>query len=545
MRQQKHFYDKDKWMLAEDIPNIDFFFSQIWLSNFVNEFSRFTGRAYKKILCIYRGYHLWFYYGERDSNAVGQNIVNKIIKNPHFAKRINKNILIWADKLRTYVEKLPQENLKKFSNRQLWKFIEGQDKIHTDYYCWAWIPVAVDMFHNNLTNTLKDYLRSIKISEEKLNEYLVILTQPTKKSLIQIEQEEFLKIGQEVQKDKTQYKIFLELFKKFKEKDVKLFGYKTHSKEYEKLFEKKVSEIKDRISPRIYKLLEAHYLKYFYMKYLFTEKQGVYNFDHYLKELVRLVVGEDLKKKYQKMQSEFKKNIQKRNVLIKKLRIDSRWRIIFDAFGDFMVTKIYRRYAQVYAVYRMEVILREIAKRLRLTLMQVKFMLPQEIKLALLQKNFSTHFVRSKFNEIRKRAKFCVYYAEKNNDLVFIDKKARNLAKLVQEAKTEKVKEIYGQCGCVGRAKGQVKIINESRDMQKMKKGDVLVSIMTQPDLVPAMKKASAIVTEQGGVTSHAAIVSREMRIPCVIGTKIATKVLRDGDVVEVDATKGVVKKIK
>ena len=77
-----------------------------------------------------------------------------------------------------------------------------------------------------------------------------------------------------------------------------------------------------------------------------------------------------------------------------------------------------------------------------------------------------------------------------------------------------------------------------------MNKGDILVSIASDPDIVPAMKKAAAIVTEQGGVTSHAAIVSRELGIPCVIGTKIATKVLKDGDIVEVDATKGTVRKL-
>ncbi len=78
-----------------------------------------------------------------------------------------------------------------------------------------------------------------------------------------------------------------------------------------------------------------------------------------------------------------------------------------------------------------------------------------------------------------------------------------------------------------------------------MQKGDILVSIATDPDIVPAMKKAAAIVTEQGGVTSHAAIVSRELGTPCVIGTKIATKVFKDGDLVEVDAVKGIVKLIK
>lgn len=67
---------------------------------------------------------------------------------------------------------------------------------------------------------------------------------------------------------------------------------------------------------------------------------------------------------------------------------------------------------------------------------------------------------------------------------------------------------------------------------------------MTNPDLVTAMKIAGAIVTDLGGITSHAAIVSRELNIPCVIGTKIATKVFKDGDMVEVDANRGDVRKI-
>ena len=67
---------------------------------------------------------------------------------------------------------------------------------------------------------------------------------------------------------------------------------------------------------------------------------------------------------------------------------------------------------------------------------------------------------------------------------------------------------------------------------------------MTRPELVPAMKKAAAIVTDEGGLTSHAAIVSRELGIPCVVGTKISTKIFKDGDLVEVNANHGSVRKI-
>ena len=77
-----------------------------------------------------------------------------------------------------------------------------------------------------------------------------------------------------------------------------------------------------------------------------------------------------------------------------------------------------------------------------------------------------------------------------------------------------------------------------------MEDNNILVSFATSPNLMPAIRKASAIITNEGGLTCHAAIVSRELKIPCVIGTKIATKVLKDGDLVEVDANKGVVKKL-
>jgi phosphohistidine swiveling domain-containing protein len=101
-----------------------------------------------------------------------------------------------------------------------------------------------------------------------------------------------------------------------------------------------------------------------------------------------------------------------------------------------------------------------------------------------------------------------------------------------------------GMVACPGKVRGRVCYADtpESENAKKMQKGDILVTSMTRPEFVPLMRLAGAIVTDEGGISSHAAIVSREMNIPCVIGTKIATKVLKDGDMVEVDATSGVVR---
>ncbi|MEM4271751.1 MAG: phosphoenolpyruvate synthase [Candidatus Pacearchaeota archaeon] len=86
---------------------------------------------------------------------------------------------------------------------------------------------------------------------------------------------------------------------------------------------------------------------------------------------------------------------------------------------------------------------------------------------------------------------------------------------------------------------GVVKIVHSIADLQKIKKGDVLVTEMTNPDMVVTMQKAAAIVTDEGGITSHAAIVSREMGIPAVVGTGNATKKLKEGEVVTVDGITG------
>jgi pyruvate,water dikinase len=89
---------------------------------------------------------------------------------------------------------------------------------------------------------------------------------------------------------------------------------------------------------------------------------------------------------------------------------------------------------------------------------------------------------------------------------------------------------------------GKVRVLKSANEARNMQQGEILVTSMTSPDFVSAMRKAICIITDEGGVTSHAAIVSRELRIPAIIGTKIATQVLKDGDLVEVDSTNGLVK---
>jgi len=112
-----------------------------------------------------------------------------------------------------------------------------------------------------------------------------------------------------------------------------------------------------------------------------------------------------------------------------------------------------------------------------------------------------------------------------------------------EESKAEVL--LKGIASSLGMASGPVKIIHSPDQIDEVKEKDVLVTEMTSPDYVPAMKRAAAIVTDTGGQTSHAAIVSRELGIPCVVGTGTATHVLTSGQVISVDGAKGVVYKGK
>jgi pyruvate,water dikinase len=112
----------------------------------------------------------------------------------------------------------------------------------------------------------------------------------------------------------------------------------------------------------------------------------------------------------------------------------------------------------------------------------------------------------------------------------------------LEEKKTEAVKGISileGYGASPGVASGVVKIIRDVNEIWKIEKGDVLVTKMTNPDFVIAMEKSAAIVTDEGGTTCHAAIVSRELGTPCIVGTKKATEVLKEGMKITVDATHG------
>lgn len=178
----------------------------------------------------------------------------------------------------------------------------------------------------------------------------------------------------------------------------------------------------------------------------------------------------------------------------------------------------------------------EISLRLRIKNEDIAFLSKQEIIEGLTTKNSMKEIVKE-----RKEKGFVIKQIGESIKVLTGITEEDNHEKAILEAS-----QLVGMAACRGKVSGRARIIfNPKQDGKEFKQGDVLITSMTEPSFVPLMKKASAIVTDEGGVLCHVAIVARELSKPCVIGTKVATRVIRDNDLVEVDANEGIVKILK
>ncbi len=275
--------------------------------------------------------------------------------------------------------------------------------------------------------------------------------------------------------------------------------------------------------------------KYTWVKYTFLGTP--IKKEEFLEEVEELIKDKKWEQKKEQIYAEKQEVTKKQITLVKEYKLTPELIRYFDYARKIVYYKFFRKGIFAESYYRSEFLLREIAQRLHADLDIVRGMLLREVEAALTKGKFSEDYIRERI----KSSWLFVYNGQTiqlENDEVKLIKSILD----VPEVNYENITELIGQVAMKGEARGIVKIINANEDLNKMNLGDILVSRLTGPNLLPAMKKAAAIVTDTGGLSCHAAIVARELKIPCVVGTNIATKVLKDGDKVEVDANEGIIR---
>jgi len=188
----------------------------------------------------------------------------------------------------------------------------------------------------------------------------------------------------------------------------------------------------------------------------------------------------------------------------------------------------------------------EALKRISIEKKFGKFLTIEEVKKVLSGK-VSRGEVNNLNKKLQSRVKYYLLAGGKIWDVSledYLKKRDWELEKQVIRRDSQKGKDIKGlTCFKTKKIlKGKIIIVQNKREIRKINEGDILVTPAVTPEYSPIYSNLLAIITDEGGITSHAAIVARELGIPCIIGTKIATQVLKDGDLVEVDADEGVVR---
>lgn len=236
-----------------------------------------------------------------------------------------------------------------------------------------------------------------------------------------------------------------------------------------------------------------------------------------------------------------RKNLLNTKKLIKKLKPDQN-QIKFIEIAPYLAFyKDWRDELRRRQVYVWSFLFDKIAEFLDLEREQLGYLTLAEIK-----RSINLGKIYGPLIEWRKKNLIVVTSRPNSLKPLVIDKNIGKYLKIIRKTESKKgSKTIKGLVAFPGRVVGRAKIVNGAEDLIKFKQGEVLVANTTHPNYLPAMQESIAIVTNEGGLMCHAAITAREMKISCIVGTKIATRVLKDGMMVEVDADQGIVRIIK
>ncbi|MFH1587947.1 MAG: PEP-utilizing enzyme [Candidatus Diapherotrites archaeon] len=450
----------------------------------------------------------------------GKMIFKKILSNPKFYEEINKKIEFNSIQLFKASEKIRKTNLLKKTNKELVSLFREFAKYKKESQIYGMIGNSIE-FEDELLSKHVLKLIQKKIKQKKLELYAgncyILLSSPTNKTPIKEMEIALTNLSLEAQKNKK----LSNLIKSH------------HSEALGNLLPKKF--------PSFWNKFKKVFNKFKWVPFMY---EGPEWNQHYFFRVIRENLENKntkarLNNKLIKLKNEEKETEKKQKELVELLGLNEKEKLFVELAKKTIEMKALRKDALYFGCFCTEKLYIEIGKRFYLTLNQVRYMLDEEI-IELLKTG------KSDPNELNERYSNGVLLVYGSKQGIYSGKKAQEtIQKIYPKEILKQTDELHGSCAFEGKTKGIVKIIDHPNEMPKLRKGEILVSHSTNPNLISAMKRAKAIITDLGGITSHAAIVSRELKIPCVIGTKTATKILMDGDKVIIDARKGTVKKIK
>lgn len=448
---------------------------------------KFFGITYTESLIIFKDNKVTWLLDDKELGKQSEKFVNDVILNDTKSK---KYFSLWNTRTKELSKSFVELSSLRFTTVADKVLVSGFEEFSRIYYNWFIITISIELVASNLEPLLgaqiKQYFNdSNKVGFQKA---FSTLTAPLALTFYRQEQKDLLTI--------------LTLPKEKRDQ-----ALTSHQKKYYWILNSYAQA----------KELDRDYFKNELKKY---EK------DHYKKILDEI-------KKYPAF---IRKN---KRLIINNLKPNNNDKKLISLVETFSQLLDERKAMNFRSEHYLELFAQEFARRRDMSVDDLKYLLPGELAKVLTHVNYPV---------IASRRDCFVLHCTDKNINHYTGQNAQTLANQFLRLTNINESMIHGQVASVGESyyfRGTARIVLSIDEIDKVQEGDILIATMTSPDFVIGMKRAGAIVTDTGGMLSHAAIVSREFKKPCIVGTEIATKVIRDGDIVELHCGRGTVKIIK
>lgn len=427
----------------------------------------------------------------------GKYLLNELLSNKGSMKSRLEQSRALGKELTSFCKENLLKNLSKLKNKDLIQLLYKYFDLYAKFSVVNVPPWMI--LSETITKNLQDKLS--KSSVPDIQKTISIMSTPKKKSYVQ--EEDLACINLAIQIKKYQIKDF------------------TNNKDFRKIIRKNFWIPFDYLGPKIT-----------------TTKDLKLRIDHLISFQLSELISRREKIIGYKNETAFKQKS-----LIKEQRLNKDIVFLFISLQDIATLQDEKKAITTESHFYLQQLYKEIAKRVGIPFLDIYFLQKEEIKDMLTEQSDFSSVIKQ-----RKKASATIIFNGRIKILIGKELSAylaKNNLFLPSKEKISKDNVINGIVGSQGLVQGNVRIIENIKQAHLFNKGEILVTTMTTPNYMPIMKKAKAIITDEGGLTCHAVIVSRELGIPCIIGTKNATKMLKDGDYVEVDANKGIIKKLK
>ncbi len=463
-------------------------------------------KFFYNILMILKNGILRDYLNVDQAKEVVHFYLNKQLADKRFIYKARR---YWSDyNLKTFIklaDKLDKADFESFTNRQLLKAFDNFSKI----YMLLWRNA---IFHDTF-DIWGDYVWRSYIERANIrltgSQVFCLLSYP-KPSIIQRERIELIKIIKLVKSNK------------------RLVRY-IKGREWDQI---------RKSFPQLNRILNVHSNRYHFLQNDYAHIMRL-DASYFWQKIVNLLTNRQLWAEEERFFKWWSNLSEQRRDLIKNKKINNELKAVADLLAIISNWRDDRKASNQLANSIIYKFVKELSRRLSTDREIIEQLLWFEV-------NSIFSFKKNKFDLVYKRERQGIYfYIPARNKFWQMDRRLSSRIIKIMEASFQSQAELRGMSAFPGKVKAKVKVILNQHDFHKLEPGDILVAPNTRPEYIVIMKKAAAVITEEGGITSHAAVVARELRKPTVVGVQGILDKVRDGDLVEVDADRGEVRVIR